>query len=480
MRTLTPDQRRLVEDAKGGPLTPFVSRIISRKRKTPDVIFLKDIDVEGIDKDRQVRWKALRSSLGHLSARKMALLKKYIDDEHLSDNSRFNAKRGSRWILQRAIKLGWNPKLHGQYDRSLQQYASYGRQANKPERIGKKYQWQALHEFLAMVADNYRLSKDEGAIYEGPWQLSVRDIDPSCTVVKVASKDDYKATWWSNMTYEDWRPDLADRQWIGISDDLPDFKQWIKCKDRRGKLWVNLETYFESEQKIPNVPKEKRYSYRRREIWGMLKSYIVKKSDFARFMKWVKNKNFEGRWMPESHEFYGIYYREYPHQAAFKHLYAPYYGRSDWHKKTKDIPVDLMVTDDEYLQESGSYDMSVESSFSIKLPAKALYVGLDLRACSRDGAYKGNGRETLFFDPHIHQDGPASLLGSLTHLASYLDSNDYVLIWTVLGEKQVMDSGPGRGQNWPGRLEFSGVYYLDNKTLDVVGDLHMKHLNTRD
>jgi hypothetical protein len=476
LQSLTQDQRDLANKAKGGPLKPILFRFKEQLGGTSD--FLKGADVEKLDKEIQERWKSLRSSLNHLNTQQIALLKRYVDGKPLGDNSRFDAKRGARWVFRRVVKLGWDPKLHGEYDRSLQRW-SYGREANKPERIGKKYQWQALHEFLAMVADNYKLSKDEGTVYEGPWQLHVRDIDPSCMVIKTP-ENQKKTIWWSNVSYEKWRPDLPDRQWVQIDDDLPDFKKLIKCKDRTGKVWVNLETYFGSEQQMLHVPKEKRYSYKHREMWAMLKSYVIKKGDLTRFMGWVKDKNFEGRWMPESNEFYGIFYREYPYQPAFEHLYAPYYGRLDWHERTKDVPFDLMVTDDEYLKESSGYDMSGDGGFSIKLPSKALYADMDLRASARDGAYMGNGRETIFFDPHVYQGGASTLLGSLTHLASYLDSKKYVLIWTILGEKQLIGGSMGRDKDWAGRLEFSGTYYLDNKTLDINGGLHLKYLNTRD
>ncbi len=476
LQSLTQDQRDLADKAKGGPLKPILFRFIGEPGGMPD--FLKDIDAEKLDKELQGHWKALRDSLNHLNTQQIALLKKYVNGKHLRDNSLFDAKRGARWIFRRVIKLGWDPKLHGEYDRSLQRW-SYGREANKPERIGKKYQWQALHEFLAIVADNYRLSKDEGATYQGPWQLHVRNIDPTCMITRAVENDDEK-TWWSKITYENWRPDLSDRQWVRIDDDLPDFKELIKCKDKKGKIWLNLETSFGSEQRMLHIPEDKRYNFKHREIWAMLKSYIIKKNDLVRFREWVKDKNFEGRWMPESHEFYGIFYREYPHQPAFQHLYAPYYGREDWHKKTKDIPFDLMVTDDEYLQESSGYDMSTEGGFAIKLPSKALYTGMDLRAATRDGACKVSGREVLFFDPHIHQGGRPALLGSLTHLAEYLNSKDYVLIWTILGERQLIGGHFGRNEDWAGRLEFSGTYYLDNKSLAIKGGIHLKHLNTRD
>ena len=59
--------------------------------------------------------------------------------------------------------------------------------AGKPERMGKKYQWIAYHEILAYLADHFQYreqyAEDENdQHYQGPWQLHVRDIDPSCTV----------------------------------------------------------------------------------------------------------------------------------------------------------------------------------------------------------------------------------------------------------------------------------------------------------
>ena len=36
----------------------------------------------------------------------------------------------------------------------------------------------------------------------------------------------------------------------------------------------------------------------------------------------------------------------------------------------------------------------------------------------------------------------------------------------------------GRDKNWAGRFEFSGSYFLNNKSLDIEGDIHLRHLNT--
>lgn len=84
-----------------------------------------------------------------------------IDHEYPGDEAK-------RWVLGRAISLGWTPKLFGEFDRRIVS-RDRGREGHKAERWGKKYQWMAYHELLARVADNYQPSKlfDEDATYDG-------------------------------------------------------------------------------------------------------------------------------------------------------------------------------------------------------------------------------------------------------------------------------------------------------------------------
>ena len=87
------------------------------------------------------------------------------------------------WILKRVRELGWTEDRFGQFDYDLESYGESGRGTTKPERIGKKYQWIAYHEFLSHLADNLEFREDsrsdEPGVYDGPWQLWLRDIDPS-------------------------------------------------------------------------------------------------------------------------------------------------------------------------------------------------------------------------------------------------------------------------------------------------------------
>ena len=79
-----------------------------------------------------------------------------------------------RYILARVIGMGWTPERFGYFDDHSVPYQ--GREQNKPERIGKKYQWIAYHEILAYISDHYQYREpygDDGGdrAYKGPWVI---------------------------------------------------------------------------------------------------------------------------------------------------------------------------------------------------------------------------------------------------------------------------------------------------------------------
>lgn len=62
------------------------------------------------------------------------------------------------WIFERVLSLGWKPELFGEFDSDYVGHWA-GRSAHKIERFGKKYQWIALREFVARVADNFQMTE---------------------------------------------------------------------------------------------------------------------------------------------------------------------------------------------------------------------------------------------------------------------------------------------------------------------------------
>lgn len=96
-----------------------------------------------------------------------------LHSNHISE------KGAQLWVANRAISFGWTHNLFP-YDRSRGEDRLA---ATRIERIGKKYQWLALHELLARLADNYWLAPDWGRgskIYDTPVDIDfIRNIEPT-------------------------------------------------------------------------------------------------------------------------------------------------------------------------------------------------------------------------------------------------------------------------------------------------------------
>jgi hypothetical protein len=310
----------------------------------------------------------------------------------------FDTKLAQRWVFNRVVQLGYNPKLHGEFDLNVNRYDDSGRSEHKAERIGKKYQWIAYHEFMALVSDHFQFkgnswSNSDESSYRGPWEPYIRDIDPSFILQDDTHiKHEVNLSQWklSDGAYDGWDKRKTDLNWMKEADDLPDPRKIIQIMDDNKKEWLILEGFVDWEQSIP--PEHKKYDLSTREVWYMLKSYIVKKKDAKKFYAWLSDKSFMGRWMPESHNFYEVFLGEYPNSMAFEDI------RGDYNVWTKDgkgkgnLPIKVVVTDDVYLNEF-TRDCSYNGSVSIKLPCKWLVNKMKLSHHFLDGRFydeKGN------------------------------------------------------------------------------------------
>jgi hypothetical protein len=99
----------------------------------------------------------------------------------LKQKSLQDADRGCLWVADRALSLGWTSGLFpkdagGSEDRR--------RSSGRIERIGKKYQWIALYELLARLADNFWIIDEHRSpsfhCYDTPNDVPyVRDVEVS-------------------------------------------------------------------------------------------------------------------------------------------------------------------------------------------------------------------------------------------------------------------------------------------------------------
>ena len=389
----------------------------------------------------------------------------YLKNPH-ADEFAFDLSIAQRWIFERVIQLGWTPKLFEEFDSSIR---GGSRNTDKPERIGKKYQWIAYYEFLAKVADNFEFRGDMGLKepqpYQGPWQDYWRDIDPSF-VVPVTDNEPWKkdTSWWVPQLH-DWQVDLDDVSWLKHLQDIPSIESLVRVQSpRNGTSWLTLHGFFSKMQPPPHD--EEDFESQRRNWYVILKSYLVRKRDMKAVFSWATKQNFMGRWMPESSELTKVFLAEYPWGPSFQYKNVPYFNHSGWTRgdgRKGTIPKPVLVTNDEYFWERG-YDCSMKDSVRVSLPAKLFVDGMKLRWNGYPGMFVAPDEEVVFQDPSVSEKGPSVLLANEKSFVSFLKEKEYEIFWTVLAEKNLIGGGHS-AEAWKGRLEINGAYRIDSGKL---------------
>jgi len=392
-----------------------------------------------------------------------------IDEPRLSAEQRrkreesFNLELARRWIFNRVVELGWTPEKFGEYDRNVNRHR-YDRRADKKERLGKKYQWIAFYEFVARVADNFqylpRFSDPTSRSYQGPWQVSyARNIDPTCLLTTDLGDASLPA-WWSPPIYVPVN-DIAAREWVKSNSDMPSPRGLIEAKNPSdGSNWLVLETHRSFDE--PASLGQERFDSPYRHAWYMIRSYLVRRTDEERLLKWLSKKNFWGRRMPESTDDHQVFLGEFFWSPIYQTHDDSFYGRDGWTEEDG-LPAKICVTAEGYLRER-VYDCSISDAIHLMLPAKQIIEGMGLRWGGKESQFLDRAGTVAAFDPSASEPGPSALLVRQSAFQEFLDANDFGVIWTVLGAKQWM-TGSMRDDEWVGELQINGVYSLEDGVL---------------
>ncbi len=429
--------------------------------------------------ENDISWKELmrefvsatQSFKKSLGKKKLKIFEEYIENPDRSKHeTEFDLSIAQRWIFQRVLDLGWTVDRFGRFDRTI----AHGMGEFKSERIGEKYQWLAYHEFLARVSDNFTFRTDKWSDhpdkYEGPWQIRHgRNIDPSNTLKKTERQEveSHRKTWWSPFSYEKWDSELDDISWLKDSADLPDFKALIEVNNPvENSNWFVLEAFYLWMQ--PSPPGEDDlFKKKKKEIWYMLKSYIVKKPDMDELFEWARKQHFMGRWMPESHELTGVFLGEFFWSSAFKYKHHDrlYYNHEGWTRQSerddRQIPKEVLVATDQYMQEFGGEDYSIDDTIKIYLPAKLIAESMKLHWNGVEGHFSDEKNNLIAFDPSVKESGPGALLINRDAFIKFLNDNGYDILWTIIGEKRFI-GGMGIDDNRKGSIEISGAYRIQD------------------
>lgn len=161
---------------------------------------------------------------------------------------------------------------------------NYDRSPSRIERIGKKYQWIAFHELLALMSDNlYWLDRGYSDVddskFWGPWQINVRDLDPTIWLRETGNleRDIFEKTWWQDFTYSFVDDNLQQQKtWLWNRENIPPFKELLVRKNPiDNKQWAILRGFSnwskQSEKNGDRIPSQ--------NGWFRINTCIVHKND---------------------------------------------------------------------------------------------------------------------------------------------------------------------------------------------------------
>lgn len=410
-------------------------------------------------------WRRLQCVLGK---RKIDLFEQkgfswFTEPDELGE--RLDLKLFHRWIAKCVFELGWTVEAFGEFDAiaDRRENRSGGRSPDKPERIGKKYQWIAYYDILARATDTFVFRddywNDGGSPYEGPWQFSsVRNIDPSFllenTLAHKGMTNISTGSWWY-LPSPPWHTELDDKHWLPGCESLPDPRSFIEVTHPVGtSIWLTLYGLYSWRQ--PVQPEEKGNGPQGREVWYFLESCLVKRGEADRLFNWSKRNDFSEIHLPEPIDWDNIYIGELYWSPCYHYYYNSARHFREWTRGDGKFPVPITLTTERYSWAKG-YDCSIEETVSCAVPSKFLVDGMKLFWNGLEGHYVTADGMLAAFDPSVRERGPSALLVKKETLLRFLQDNDLAVLWTIRGEKNAYGNG-----NWPdsfaGRFTISGAY----------------------
>lgn len=387
------------------------------------------------------------------------------------------------WIFERVLALGWTPERFDEWERTYTRERA-DRTAHKPERFGKKYQWIALREFLARLADNFYLAQrygEESTLYEGPWQMSARDIDATLPPAKrVRDAEDSMVfadtfpldeidAWWvppgPQFRYDD---PVPPDNWAGDVSDLPPFEALVRKEAPDRSRWVALQAYYNWDEERDDEGDIE--APRRRDIWSHIKSWLVRSGEGGGLIDFLSKKSLMGNWMPEGHEV----------------IDDGYLGEMPWAEATRQYPAkweqveprrgeaapgyEVYPTWMTYTWEGSIWDCSIDDSVRAVLPAPLLAGPGRLRWKPGTRSWVDHNGSVVAQYREAREERHSLLLVRESWLRKVLRANDCHLVVGWLGEKMLFSrdwmSPKIVGESW---TEINGLASFDGETWDFIG-----------
>jgi len=425
----------------------------NEKKKDPTQIAREKAEAAFLRTLSEIQREDYRIGAKHYIAHAM-----FADAFQQSQMARFDRIWAQRWVCQRAHELGWTEKRFKDFDNT---HRSHGRNEHRVERIGKKYQWIALYELIARMSDHLMLlngyAQDSDAIpYQGPWQISCRDMDPSLLITKTAGGSWAHAgkTWWSPVDI--CLPKLAPRTslaWLHSDVDVTNSRSLIEVADSGGRQWLVLDSFrwWHSEERARETTP---YG---RDVHVWISTLVVNQTDLSQLLRDLRGRTLTTDDLPQFHIPSDIFIGEHPWHPAVSRI-------ANWFEvgEVRDLTVRTLPTVGTYTASTGGHDHSIDDTVSIHVPAPWLadMLGMTLK----DGmslTYADSKGRTAFFDPMTKTPGPHAALVDRDSFLSKMSERKLIPVWVVHSRKSAFgDNDPSR--EFGGEVDVTGVYVLKN------------------
>ena len=364
-----------------------------------------------------------------------------------------------RAIFDRVLELGWTPERFRATDRRR----SWDR--DRPvERVGKKYQWIGLYEVLGRIVDNLPVTEPWTGTgpsrYEYPEQLIYRDIDPTVLVRDAVETRPTTRPWFSPA--EAGFPPALVNDYPSDMAHVPDPLDLIAVQDPGGAPWLVLASHPQWKQRL--APENKARGVKRREAWMHITGYLVPAGSTSALRSWARQRNWEGRWLPDAPDAYNVLLGSYPDDPRWS---AADGTITHWDQhRGGTMPDELTLAAAAYSGTGTDRDASTPVEATGYVPSRQLHAllgrprGVDLTWTDGSGI--------ALQDPSAAVGGPQTL-AMRRDLMPRLTDAGLTIFWAVLVGNELHSTDlfthPGNEYRWVGA---SASYIFNGDSIELI------------
>jgi hypothetical protein len=354
-----------------------------------------------------------------------------------------------RWMVSRiAREFDYESSGAEYYDRFIMQEYGPGR-GREPwaERLGKKYQWIALHQLAARLSDHVPRKESmwgDGREDTDPILIEERELDPTfCT----SSADAHASA------IQRWLPggfdfttegSISDASWVTAAYGMAELSRLLKAFCFEDLTFQAIDSYLNwSEKKREEVePLAKR-----RQVYAIVQAYLVSDRSAKQAYDQLVGRNLFGRWLPDRQRWWQCFIGEYPWASCCQPV-------SESASEDEDKRVSVYRPAVSELGSSRELDATLSESRNLYVPCHLLAGS----AMSWDGknGFRDSEGTLAFFDPTSGSNGQRVLFANGDVLGRRLRDLRCQLIWTMVGEKFAGNNGPRATFSQVARLHKAG------------------------